>query len=114
MNHFFTSALKLRVWSGDQWSRLLVIYYFLDLTKEHLGVEFFQLGTTLGRPHVPLGRVPTFGEQLLSSDFAPHAVDYHGESIADIITRKVEEAFPGWSHCMEPVDLDVPDSEGHT
>jgi hypothetical protein len=114
MNHFSTFALKFRVWSGDRWSRLLVIYYFLDLAKKHLGIEFFQLGTTLERPHVVFGRVLTFREQLLSSDYAAQAVDYHGQPIGDIVTRKVAEAYPGWSHHMEPVDLDVPHSDANT
>lgn len=70
-------------------------------------MEFFQLGTTLDRPLVPFGRVPTFREQLLSSDFAVFAVEYRGEPIGDIITRKLEDVYPSWSQHMEPVDLDV-------
>lgn len=107
MNHFYTSALKLRVWNEDQWSRLLIIYYFLDLDKEHLGIDLFQLATTVDRPHIPFGRVLTFREQLLSSDFATHVVDYHGEPILEIIDRKIAEVYPSWNQDLEPVDLNV-------
>ena len=107
MNRFYTSALKVRVWNKDQWSRLLVIYYFLDLDKEHLGIDFFQLATTVDRPQIPFGRVLTFREQLLSSDFAAHVIDYHGEPIWDIVAGKLAEAYPSWKQHLEPVDLDV-------
>ena len=107
MNRFFTSALKVRVSKDDQYSHLLVIYYFLDLDRQHLGIEFFHLGTTLDRLQVPFGRVLTFREQLLSSDFAAYAVDYHNEPILDIVSRKIQEAFPYWASNTEPVDLDI-------
>ena len=107
MNRFFTSALKFRVSKDDQYSRLLVIYYFLDLDRQHLGMEFFHLCTTLDRLQAPFGRVLTFREQLLSSDFAAYAVDYHGEPIADIVNQKIQEAFPYWTSHMQPVDLDL-------
>lgn len=107
MNRFYASALKVRVSKEDQSSRLLVIYYFIDLARERLAIEFFRLNASYECRTVPFGRVLPFREQLLSSDFATHAVDYHGQPITEIVIQKIAEAFPGWDQQMEPVDLDM-------